>query len=151
MPLNNFGAVISGRLYRAAQPDAEPWPMLKGFGIQTVFKLNGAEYPTDRESREAGAGVEIRSFDIDQWHPSVKETLGIVSQIEDALTRGAALVHCTHGRDRTGLIIGALRLRVQKWALSRVEQERRVYGVVGLIVLADREIAECLALISGMK
>jgi protein-tyrosine phosphatase len=124
--------------------------MLRGFGVLTVFKLNGAEYPVARESREAGPGIEIRSFDVDQWHPSVKETLGIVSQIEDALSRGAALVHCTHGRDRTGLVIGALRLHVQKWALSRVEQERRVYGVVGLIALADHEIAEALALISGM-
>jgi hypothetical protein len=45
--------------------------------------------------------------------------------------------------------VGAYRLIVQGWSLDRVLTERGLYGVVGLIALADREITEALEQIVG--
>ena len=37
-------------------------------------------------------------------------------------------VHCEHGQDRTGLIIGAYRVRVQRWSKSQAYQEMKAHG-----------------------
>jgi protein tyrosine/serine phosphatase len=152
MSLNNFG-VVAAKLYRSAQPDAAAWPSLRALGIGAVVKLDSeSEYPAARESAEAGPGIEVASVFINQWRPDAVAVRAAVAQIAAWIAAGlGVLVHCMHGRDRTGLIVGAYRLIEQGWPLEDVERERATYGVVGIIALADHEIAETLEAIAREK
>lgn len=161
MPLANFGLTLDGdpsnslgSVYRGAQPDAEAWGTLHALGVRNAIKLSDeAEYPAARESAEAGPGIVVCSMPVSQWKPDVAAVLGIAAVLLDLRKQAwgsVVFVHCLHGRDRTGLIVGAYKLRYLGWTRQQVEEERHAYGVAGIIALADREISEALDEIAKM-
>ena len=149
MPLNNFGLVDKrsngASLWRAAQPDSTGFSLLLNFGIAGVFKLNNnAEFPDDRESKYVSPAF-VSLVPMDPFTPDEKEVRGIVKEIDDALTNGTSLlVHCTHGRDRTGLIIGAYRALINHWSFDQIQKEREMYGANWLTDVPDYEIIAIL-------
>lgn len=102
-PLRRFDRVDAA-VYRAAQPSAEQLRELqRRYGIRTVLKLNsGAEVVPE--------GVTLIHHPLSVLkEPSPQE----LQEILDAIDRSAKplLIHCTHGEDRTGLVIALYRLR----------------------------------------
>jgi|ERR1700682_44594 len=150
MPLGNFGQIATF-VFRSAQPDEEGWSTLRRLGVKAVVKLSDeTEYPTAIEARDAGPGVQIQATTVNQWNPDVATVRGIANLIQTFANAGLpTLVHCMHGRDRTGLAIGAWRLIYCGWTFDQVQNERAAYGVTGIIALADHEITECLKGIAG--
>jgi protein-tyrosine phosphatase len=111
--------------------------------VGLIFKLNSDnEYPVDRELLLSQANVH--SIPVDQWHPERTDLHKLVSLIHDALYSTSVLIHCTHGRDRTGLVCGAWRILKNGWSPDKAIAEMHAFGAVGLIELADREIVEAL-------
>jgi len=145
MPLSNFGRVAKN-LYRGAQPDSHAWDTLRALGVTGAFKLNDErEYPVGREAKEAGPTVQINSFAVGQWSPNEQMVVSAAGNIESWLNTGVAVyVHCSHGRDRTGLVIGAWMLLYRGATFEQVQAERALYGVTGIVALADAEITACL-------
>lgn len=37
-------------------------------------------------------------------------------------------VHCRHGQDRTGIVVAAYRMKVDKWSLPDAETEMQAFG-----------------------
>jgi hypothetical protein len=135
MPLNNFGLVsthITTKLYRSAQPDAVGLADLIAMNVGTIFKLNEGNDDLDY------TGVLIKR-PLAGWSPwyDTKLIVGICDEIEAALQVHNVLVHCTHGRDRTGLVCAAYRLLFDKATYAVVQTERDNYGVDGLIAIID--------------
>lgn len=156
MPLNNFGLVAVyaphdpldsrselPKLWRSAQPERAGFNTLVALGVGLVVKLNtDGEYPDDVEM-QAISPASLMKVPLNALNPGKDETMGIVKEIVAALESGVSvLVHCTHGRDRTGLIIGAFRLMESAhWGFDAVMKERAVYGAGGfLIELVDAKI-----------
>lgn len=151
MPLNNFGIVDQshgGTLYRSAQPDLDGASTLVLLGVNVFVRLNGdgAEVP----GPDAQSGVELVYRPIPTFSVDLDECRAIVDLIKDRLAAGEnVLVHCTHGRDRTGLITGIYRLTVNGWNLAAVNAERALFGVSGIIEeIGDHEINEALATVA---
>lgn len=135
MPLNNFGFVdrIASKLFRSAQPDSEGLNTLNLLGIRTIIKLND-EFTSeivDRRFHMIYMPLPTITFDY-------KQAVHVAEKVKDCIMSGNdTLVHCTWGRDRTGLIIGTYRLMYLDWTLNQVNEEREAYGVVGLQKLLD--------------
>jgi protein tyrosine phosphatase (PTP) superfamily phosphohydrolase (DUF442 family) len=95
---------VDDKVYRSAQPTrATLAEVVAREGIRTVVKLNrGVDPPLP--------GVRIVHFPLD---PLVEPPLSRLTEILDAIehAEGKVLVHCTHGEDRTGLIVALWRLR----------------------------------------
>ena len=147
--LNNLGIVVPGKLYRSAQPDAKGFADLRELGVRMVLKLNSEhEYPLARENQECQGPetpVTVCSSILSTFSPLEAKVRAIATDIQCAMEAGnCILVHCTHGRDRTGLVIGAWRLLYDHWTLDQVLAERKLYGAGWLVDLADHEILEVL-------
>lgn len=104
--------VEKGRVYRSPQPSEQQFRVLVAkYGIRTVVKLNSALEGHD----EVPDGVELIE---DPVRVLADIPLGQIRQILDdidiSLERGPVLIHCSHGEDRTGLIVALWRLRHQK-------------------------------------
>lgn len=97
-------------IYRSAQPTAPQFACLKDkFGLRSVVKLN-TRWPGDGGSDSLPPGVELYHH---PWWPAGPVTHEAVEETLDDLV-GAdkpVLIHCAHGEDRTGLLVGLWRLR----------------------------------------
>jgi tyrosine-protein phosphatase SIW14 len=149
MALSNFGIVAPGRLYRAAQPDAKGFQDLVALGVTLAVKLDGdGEYPHARENAEFPGPVWVE--EVATFQPDRVQVVHLATRLDQALASGlVAVVHFLHGRDRTGLVIGAWRLLFAQWTLAQVLEERQLYGAGWLIDLADREILLVLRAIAA--
>ena len=102
-PLRRFDRVDAA-LYRSGQPTSQQLHELtKRYGIRTVLKLNHGP-----EEVPAGVTVIHRPLSV-MTEPSREELQEILDTIERSPK--PLLVHCTHGEDRTGLIVALYRLR----------------------------------------
>lgn len=113
-------------IYRAAQPTREQLAALAStYHIRTVIKLN-TSLPFDGGHDDLPSGVDLIHH---PWLPAGPVTPAEMQQTLDDLDAAPkpALIHCLHGEDRTGLLIGLYRVRhgAPAWAAWG---EMRAYG-----------------------
>lgn len=122
----NFAQVEPG-IWRGGQPTPEGWKYLKSIGVKRDLKLN-----TERESSDAAAkinGIEVICFPIplseQTIHKPKSETL---SNAVNAIKPDGTYIHCEHGQDRTGLVVGIYRVKVQHWTKAAAYAEMKAHG-----------------------
>jgi hypothetical protein len=102
---------VADGLYRSPQPSEEQFKVLVAkYGIKTVVKLNSGFEDHD----EIPNGVDLIHQPInvlDEVSPAYLQD--ILADIDRALQTGPVLVHCSHGEDRTGLLVALWRLKHQ--------------------------------------
>ena len=132
---------VDACVWRSGQPlKREQWETLKGLGIGHVAKLNFETEGNENGARELGMDVQAFGMDprgdLDVFssfahtfnHPDehvvaaadayIRRFAPIpLSDASSACPNGALLVHCTHGQDRTGFMIG--RYRVLVYGMSK--------------------------------
>ena len=123
---------VAPRLWRMGQPvDAEAWnyvgvtlmPVSSTVRI-VVVKLNDDKEGSDDEASRLGMTVirwPLPPEDDKPWtvlvKPDPKEVWCIVGAIVDAYKRGDTVVwHCSHGRDRTGIITALVGMKLLGWS-----------------------------------
>lgn len=131
----NF-AVVEPGIYRGGQPTAEGWNWLRAHGVKFDIKLNSG---SDGFTTNSGIYSVITEYDfpITLWQQLVSGPKWVtVTGACDALERGdifeqgttnSIFIHCTHGQDRTGLVIAVYRLH-EGWPKSVAENEMLGYG-----------------------
>ncbi len=124
--IKNFLKVeVDYPLYRGGQPNTQAdWDSLWALGIKRVIKLN-----MDYEGADAvPATVPLMKCPIDLIHmmvggidqQAIVDTVGFIDS--------GTFVHCTHGQDRTGLIIAIYRLTKCDWSKKKAQQEMLKLG-----------------------
>lgn len=143
MPLNNFG-FVSKNLYRGAQPDDIAFKTFDDMGVDTILRLN--EDSTPLLTEQLGFKGYVAYKPLPTFTVNFAETTKATDLLHDLIQAGKKVyVHCTHGRDRTGLVIGAYRLMYEGWKLDQVTAERKTYGVDWGIYIADFDIDNVLS------
>jgi Tyrosine phosphatase family len=121
----NFVEVGAG-LLRGGQPSAEGWKWLQEErGVTAVVKLNYESEGSDDEARRLGLRVIVNSIQpagLDGKSPEAilraavdtrvvpsDESIANAVRAMDA-HKGVMYVHCSHGQDRTGLVVGVYRV-----------------------------------------
>jgi tyrosine-protein phosphatase SIW14 len=122
-------SLVSGSLWRGPRPQPTDYATVKAH-FATVISLEGVE--EDRKEAVELSPVRVISMPISDW-PDIywsgitQEYLNeILEAIVSAL--GPTLVHCQWGRDRTGLVVAAYRVRVCGWSKDRAWAEALQYG-----------------------
>ena len=115
---------VDERVYRGGQPTPEGWQYLRSLGVKTVIKLNAEEEGTDAP---IDASVKRWPLDPRDGHPediftqpSREYLMAIVRSIDDST--GKVYVHCSHGQDRTGLVIAIYRV-IHGWPKAQAQDE----------------------------
>jgi tyrosine-protein phosphatase SIW14 len=136
--LNNFGIVEYTKLYRGAQPDAKGFDDLWQLGVRETMCLNG-----ENDNALGWHGLVLaRPMNALEGMDEVEK---LVSDLKRSLALGRSVyVHCTHGRDRTGCIIGAYRIIECGWNFSKMEEERLLYGEKMILEVLDEPIMRVL-------
>lgn len=121
---------VTPRIYRSAQPTAAGFQGLAKMGIETVINLRRR---VDDAPLAKGTDLTTLHIKITTRHITDDDGAAIVTALRNlrqAQRQGAVLVHCTHGADRTGLIIALWRMLYQQWprAAAIAELHQGGYG-----------------------
>lgn len=127
-PIPNFEMVEEG-VYRGGSPGEEGIAYLKQLGVKTILNLDDRKSSNESESAAAqAAGIqEILNPMSGFWMPkdaSVDRALNAL----DRTNLRPIFVHCQHGQDRTGLVVGLYRVFAEHWQPAHAYQEMKQLG-----------------------
>lgn len=111
-------------LYRSALPSRGDLPQLNGLGVRTVISFIKDD---DREWL-GDSPLERVSIPLHADRVSDDDVLQVMRVVQQAEGRGPVLMHCKHGRDRTGLMAAMYRILLQGWSRDQALEEMRAGG-----------------------
>ncbi|HEY9898321.1 MAG TPA: tyrosine-protein phosphatase [Pantanalinema sp.] len=134
LPMENFTRVNAG-LYRGGIPTDEDMKGLKALGIKTVVNLMGGagdaqERAMVAHEKEVAAKLGLTfvnlaiPFNVDVPETMVKQWL----QLAQASDAQPVYIHCRHGRDRTGMMVGAYRIANDGYSGEQALDEMKTFG-----------------------
>lgn len=119
----NF-SIVDQLVYRGGQPDAEGWKQIVDLGVTRVIKLN--------EDSEA---IDLVPQGMDLFKVQIPVSQQLITEPNAQYLRDAVgfiqpntFVHCSHGEDRTGLVIGMYRVICQGWTKHKAYLEMMGHG-----------------------
>ncbi|KAF4472003.1 tyrosine- phosphatase SIW14 [Fusarium albosuccineum] len=132
-PLNgrphNFGVVVPG-VYRSSFPKSHDFEYIKGLKLKTIVSLvKKEEFDHDLETFVAREGIRQVVFNMKGTKKetiplkTMKSILSIVLNKENY----PLLIHCNHGKHRTGCVVGVVR-KVAGWDVQSVIAEYKSYA-----------------------
>ena len=119
---------VTPLIYRSAQPSREGLRNLAKIGVKTVINLRRT---MDDSQLDAGTGLKLIHIKITTRHVTDDNGAKIVLALQvlrDAQSNGPVLLHCTHGADRTGMIIALWRMLEQGWSRAEALDELQQGG-----------------------
>ncbi|KAM0451720.1 hypothetical protein ACHAPV_005920 [Trichoderma viride] len=132
----NFGVVVPG-VYRSSYPKADDYAFLKGLKLKTVVTLvKRDEIDHEFESFVGANGIQQIVFNMKGTKKEAIPSSTMSSILDVVLDRRnyPLLVHCNHGKHRTGCVVAAIR-KLSGWTLDTVVDEYKTY--------AQPKIREC--------
>jgi tyrosine-protein phosphatase SIW14 len=119
---------ISTALFRGAQPSAQGLAELKKLGVTTIVDLRGNRGEVDWERRQAESlGMRFVNIPILGWSSPADTQVAQFLRLFDN-TNQKIFVHCRFGEDRTGVMVAAYRIALQKWNADQALQEMNSFG-----------------------
>ena len=127
-PITEFHQVTDN-IYRGALQGSAGLEALSKMGIKTDLNLNNDEAQNDEEEAAAAAvGIRYIARPMSGFFaPRDSEVDEILSILADK-SNYPIYVHCLHGQDRTGLIVGLFRVFNQNWAPTAAYDEMLQYN-----------------------
>lgn len=127
---------VRPRVMRSGDPPRESWPHLARLGVTDVIKLDYDDEWLDSGASPAGLRVHytplqpstrlhlgvVEDMFAEPDRSTLQEISSLIEKIELLPTR-TWLVHCSNGQDRTGLVVGMIRVVMDGWDKRRAWQE----------------------------
>ncbi|MBK7746104.1 MAG: dual specificity protein phosphatase family protein [Candidatus Obscuribacter sp.] len=116
-------------LYRGGEPTSQGLKELKEKGIKTIIDLR-AETPMSRQERAEAKtlGLDYINLPMSDKAPTDKQVKTFIDTTRLARDNSAPVfVHCAHGSDRTGCLIGIWRVTEDNYSYDQAYKEMRKY------------------------
>lgn len=123
----NF-AQVDDNIYRGAAPTAAGLKVLQAMGVRTIIDLRIERKPAKAEQQQAEAmGFTWINLRMGKEAPTKQQVATFLDTLANA-EEAPVFVHCQHGADRTGCMIGIYRVTVQGWSFDATWKEMRSFG-----------------------
>jgi hypothetical protein len=114
-------------IYRGGQPTRpDDWACLQSIGIHQIIKLNEGNHSEPRMLQSPTWSLFLSPISTGEQiftEPDLESLRDVVGFIEPF-----TFIHCTHGQDRTGLVVGLYRVLRQGWLKSKAYDEMLAHG-----------------------
>lgn len=119
-------------LYRGGEPTDAGLEQLKKMGVEKIIDLRGAGPIPEAEKKEVEKlGMRYLNLPMDFHAPTKDQVQTFLQSIEEAKEnkgdKRAVFVHCQHGSDRTGCMVGIWRVTHDGWNYEEAYKEMRKY------------------------
>ena len=135
--------VVSSGIYRGLRPTQATLAQLKSLGVRTILDLEDTSSVIKTERGWVGKlGMTFISEPMSGfWSPDDAE-VNLIEQIMADPSRRPIFVHCQHGQDRTGLIVGLYRVQREHWTPAAAYKEMIAKGFHKLLVFLNHYYEE---------
>lgn len=117
-------------LYRSGEPTAAGVDDIKSKGIETIVDLRAETDASRAEAAQAKKlGMKYIQLPMSSEPPTKKQVDTFMKTVRDARDKksGPVLVHCAHGSDRTGCMVGIWRVTEDGYNYDQAYKEMRHY------------------------
>ena len=127
--IGNFH-MVTPRIMRGSQPSDKAFKYLKEYAkVKTVIDLRDEKDQIEREAEIVnGLGMEFISAPMNGGQRQSPSTINKVLSIMRDKSKQPVFVHCWAGKDRTGMIFAAYRIKYEHWSLGDSLMEMLAYG-----------------------
>ncbi len=135
--------VVNPEVSRSGRPDQPGIRMIKDLGFRTVINIENDDQSIRRE-KDAVERLGLKYIS-SPMHWDERPNDRQMGQLLEALQNPRMhpiLIHCKHGRDRTGLVIGLYRVFVDKWHPKKAYEEMLASGFRPHLKQLDRYFKE---------
>ncbi|WP_339487196.1 phosphatase domain-containing protein [Pseudomonas sp. EL_65y_Pfl2_R95] len=115
---------MSPNLYRSALPDSDDLASLKAANVTTVVSF----IKDDDKQWIGSAQMSTVSIPLHADRVTDADVIRVLHVLEEGQKHGSVLMHCKHGRDRTGLMAAMYRMVIQGWSKPEAINEMRRGG-----------------------
>lgn len=116
--------VVAPGIWRGGQPDEAGLIALKKSGIRTIINLRNEPVLVASEKRLAERlGFNFVSIPLDVFNTPSESAVKRFLSLTGNRGKQPLFVHCLHGRDRTGAMVGIYRVGVDGWTAGAAYQE----------------------------
>jgi tyrosine-protein phosphatase SIW14 len=123
-------AKVEDGFYRGARPtNAAQMATLKKYQIKTIINISEDEPAQAVEATLAKQqGINVIYYPMNGWNtPKEEQTRDVQAMLNDPSLR-PIYVHCKHGRERTGVMIGLYRVFTNGWTAHEAYAEMKQMG-----------------------
>lgn len=141
-PIPNFHQVEDG-IFRGGTPGDAGVAYLKALGVRTIVNLDDRA-AANREELAAAAAAGIREVALPMsgfWKPHDATVNAALAALDDPSLR-PIYVHCQHGQDRTGLVVGLYRVETEHWQPGHAYAEMKQLGFHPILVFLNHYYEE---------
>ncbi len=126
--LPNFH-IVHPYLYRGGEPTAAGMQQLEQKGVKTVIDLRAASFRTKAEAQQAEAlGMKYINLPMSAKAPTESQLSTFTAAVEVAQKNNETVfLHCAHGSDRTGCLVGVWRVTHDGYSYEDAYKEMRKY------------------------
>ena len=126
--LPNFHKVHS-YLYRGGEPSNGGVSKLKEMGVKTIIDLRAPTKLAKKEKAYAESlGLKYVNLPMSSEAPTSKQVDTLLNTIDQGKANNEPVfVHCQHGSDRAGCMIGIWRVTRDNWSFDETYKEMRKY------------------------
>lgn len=129
---------MNDNLYRGGRVTAAGMKQLKKMGVTTVINIeNDADAIKADQKFAAANGMRYISIPFDTWKTPTDAKVDHVLKLLQDRSLGPIYLHCKHGRDRTGMMMGLYRVFVDGWHSRAAYKEMKDRGFRTIIWTLD--------------
>jgi tyrosine-protein phosphatase SIW14 len=134
---------VNENIYRGGRPYKSGLQTIAQLKVKTILNLeNDDEAVSDEIIDAATLGIRVIHQPMSGfWYPDseqVSQTLRILANKNNY----PIFVHCEHGQDRTGLIVGLYRVIYEKWSPAKAYNEMLTNGFHPILVFLNHFFEE---------
>lgn len=121
---------VAPNVMRGSQPSMEEFKHLRNYyKVKTVLSLRRNNYHNKQEEKVVNKlGMDFINIPMNGRMEQSRERIEKYLNIINATSAQPIFVHCRGGKDRTGLIFAAYRIKYNGWSLNEALTEMLAYG-----------------------
>ena len=129
--LPHFYSVREGVLYRSGQPRGLGLAWVKHSGIRTLINLRKPYSNGTPEEINFAAqnGLNFYNFATGSGYEDIEQAVGRFLTVVDDTSNWPVLVHCSRGKERSGVLSAVFRIEYDRWSNEQALQEAYRLGL----------------------
>jgi protein tyrosine/serine phosphatase len=129
--LPHFHTVREGVLYRSGQPRGIGLELVRLMGIRTLINLRRPDSDGTAEEKAFAAekGLNFYNFSIGSNHDAIEDAVRQFLAVVDDKSQWPILVHCSRGKERSGVLSAIFRIENERWSNEMALEETYRLGL----------------------